>query len=130
MQCPKSGIFQRYIAHGKVFHIFKQHHARAERFAGFGTFTLSAFVQKHLVALAVNRTHTADGHIFGVGCTQKEAALPAIGSIVRVHAVSPLGEWFDIYRVQAADKNRAAFQVKFHIIFRTSLTHSDTAWPG
>lgn len=34
----KSGIFQRYIAHGKVFHIFKQHHARAERFAGFGAF--------------------------------------------------------------------------------------------
>ncbi len=57
-------------------------------------------------------------HIFGVGCTQKEAALPAIGSIVRVHAVPPLGERFDIYRVQAADKDRAAFQVKFHIIFQ------------
>lgn len=55
---------------------------------------------------------------FGVGCTQKEAALPAIGRIVRVHAVSPLGERFDIYRVQAADKDRAAFQVKFHIIFQ------------
>ena len=121
MQCPKSGIFQRYIAHGKVFHIFKQHHARAERFAGFGAFmetVIFVFVQKHLVALAVNRTHTADGHIFGMGCTQKEAALPTIGSIVRVHAVSPLGERFDIYRVQAADKDRAAFQVKFHIIFQ------------
>ena len=121
VQRPERRVLQGHIAYGKVFDCFKQHHARAECLAEFRAFVeavVHILVQKHLVALTVDRAHAADGHIFGVGCTQKEAALPAIGSIVRVHAVSPLGEQFDIYRVQAADKDRAAFQVKFHIIFQ------------
>ena len=121
MQRPERRVLQGHIAHGKVFDCLKQHHARAERLAEFRAFVeavVHILVQKHLVALTVDRAHAADGHILGVAGPQKEAALPAVGGVVGVGAVSALGERHDVVGVQAADKHRAAFQMQLHVVLQ------------
>ena len=121
VQRPERRVLQGHIAHGKVFDCLKQHHARAEYIAELRTFVESVvhiLVQKHLVALPVDRAHAADGHVFGVAGAQKEAALPAVGGVVGVGAVPALGERHDVVGVQAADKHRAAFQMQLHVVLQ------------
>lgn len=94
VQRPERRVLQGHIAYGKVFDCLKQHHARAERLAEFRAFVeavVHILVQKHLVALTVDRAHAADGHIFGVAGPQKEAALPAVGGVVRSVPSPPCG---------------------------------------
>ena len=121
VQRPERRVLQGHIAHGKVFDCLKQHHARAERLAEFRAFVeavVHILVQKHLVALTVDRAHAADGHILGVAGPQKEAALPAVGGVVGVGAVPALRERGNIGGVQAADKHRAALQMQLHIVLQ------------
>ena len=121
VQRPERRVLQGHIAHGKIFDCLKQHHARAEYVAEFRAFVESVvciLVQKHLITLTVNRTHPADGHVFGVAGTQKETALPAVGGVIGVGAVPALRERNDVVGVQAADKHSAAFQMQLHVVLQ------------